>query len=447
LREKFETYIVRSEESLIDVEIEGISQPAILRHMQCSKDIRPRGAKKNWMCFCANDRGVDEFPIDDMIGLGLLNGGEIYIGALTGDYLDQNVNPQRTGFIFEPDVGKDLRRQAIASSKVFLAEYIEKELKKKFQTAQSVIRQNPQFLYLSNQLQKFVSGLEASCSSEEQIYMAMALAKSRRRKEYVRIEKDISEATEIDAQIEEKIQEYKQYIAADQKGSLAEYVIKRKAVLDLLDTFSGLNADTDKDYIEDAVHSLICPMRTTSDRLDIEDHNLWIIDDRLAFCNFFASDKTLKSFTDSDSAREPDIALLYGSCFAWRESESATDTVILVEFKRPNKENYTDKTDPFMQLMDYVELFKSSRTVKDKDGKTISNVGANTAFHCYIVADLTQGLTRRLRGLLQLTPDKAGLFGYTQNPEAYVEVIPYQKLISDAQARNAIFFNKLGLGN
>jgi hypothetical protein len=30
-------------------------------------------------------------------------------------------------------------------------------------------------------------------------------------------------------------------------------------------------------------------------------------------------------------------------------------------------------------------------------------------------------------------------------PPAYVEVIPYDKLLLDAQARNAIFFDKLGL--
>jgi hypothetical protein len=42
-------------------------------------------------------------------------------------------------------------------------------------------------------------------------------------------------------------------------------------------------------------------------------------------------------------------------------------------------------------------------------------------------------------------PDGKGLFGYTRNPDTYAEVIPYDKLLLDAQARNAIFFDKLGL--
>lgn len=91
-------------------------------------------------------------------------------------------------------------------------------------------------------------------------------------------------------------------------------------------------------------------------------------------------------------------------------------------------------------------LFQSGKTVRDRKGKVISGVGASTAFNCYIVADITEGLIKRLRGRFDPTPDRKGLFGYTRNPDTYVEVIPYDKLLLDAQARNAIFFDKLGLG-
>lgn len=244
----------------------------------------------------------------------------------------------------------------------------------------------------------------------------------------------------------QKIEEYKSYILDDQKGSLAEYVAKRKSVLDLFDKLLGFDRPEDGHYhLEEAVHSLICPMRLNSHQLDIEDHNLWVLDDRLAFFNFFASDRPLSQISGSNSGREPDIALFYDSCIAWRESDRACDTVILVEFKRPNLESYTDKNDPYMQLMDYVSLFKSGKTVKDRTGKVIYGIGSNTSFQCYIVADLTEGLRKRLRGRFQPTPDGNGLFGYTIGPEAYVEVVPYKKLLLDAQTRNAVFFQKLGL--
>ncbi len=98
-----------------------------------------------------------------------------------------------------------------------------------------------------------------------------------------------------------------------------------------------------------------------------------------------------------------------------------------------------------MQLMDYVILFKSDNTVHDRKGNVISGIGQNTSFHCYIVADITAGLKKRLRGRFDPTPDGKGLFGYTRSPDTYAEVIPYDKLLLDAQARNAIFFDKLGL--
>lgn len=52
-----------------------------------------------------------------------------------------------------------------------------------------------------------------------------------------------------------------------------------------------------------------------------------------------------------------------------------------------------------------------------------------------------------LRGFGNPTPDNEGFFGYTSNPRTYFEVIPYAKLLHDAQARNAIFFQKLGLND
>lgn len=70
------------------------------------------------------------------------------------------------------------------------------------------------------------------------------------------------------------------------------------------------------------------------------------------------------------------------------------------------------------------------------------------AYHCYVVADLTPTLRREILPLsLRATPDDAGRFGYVGSGEDafYLEIVPYEKLLSDAKLRNAIFFQKLGL--
>lgn len=446
LQKVFDDKIVHAVEELIEVDIEGVKHPILVRHMRCNKSIRPRGTQNNWMCFCANDRGVKEFGIDEQIGLKLLDGEQIYIGTVTGDYLDAHVNPQRTDFIFDAEEGRAIRRQVAAAVKKFLRDYVDQSLAQKKAIAVDVIRKNPQYMYLTSVLDEFVEGLKPNSNNEEEIFVEMSQNRYRRQRRFSGIKADISESPKFTDAVAEKVQEYKKYIQDDQKGTLAEYVTKRKAVLDLLDKLRGFSdVEAEKQHLEEAVHSLICPMRVDSDGITIEDQNLWILDDRLAFFRFFASDKPMSQYSGSTSAREPDLAFFYDSCIAWRESEKSCDTVILVEFKRPGLESYTDKNDPYMQLMDYVSLFKSGKTLRDSKGKVISGIGQNTAFQCYIVADLTDGLQKRLRGRFEPTPDGKGLFGYTRNPDTYSEVIPYDKLLLDAQARNSIFFDKLGL--
>ncbi len=61
LQREFKDKINQSVEQMIEVEIEEEKQPIIIRHMKCDKSIRPRGSVNNWMCFCANDRGVKEY--------------------------------------------------------------------------------------------------------------------------------------------------------------------------------------------------------------------------------------------------------------------------------------------------------------------------------------------------------------------------------------------------
>lgn len=73
---------------------------------------------------------------------------------------------------------------------------------------------------------------------------------------------------------------------------------------------------------------------------------------------------------------------------------------------------------------------------------------ASAAYHCYVVADLTDTLVREVALLsLSPTPDGKGMFGYvgTRGNEFYLEIIHYEKLLADAQQRNAIFFEKLGI--
>ena len=68
---------------------------------------------------------------------------------------------------------------------------------------------------------------------------------------------------------------------------LAQYVAFRKATLSLLEARLKLQADAHYS-LENTVHEIIFPLRTTSDDLPYDKMNLWIIDERLAYHHYLA---------------------------------------------------------------------------------------------------------------------------------------------------------------
>ncbi len=259
----------------------------------------------------------------------------------------------------------------------------------KQKVASDVISENPQFLYIKGEIEPFVESLPANAQTKEDILVEMSRHRFRRQRDFKGVEKEIHKSEVFDSAVAAKVEDYKQYVQDEQKGALAEYVLKRKSVLDLLDVFLGFkDEESERHHLEAAVHSLICPMRTDSASLEISEHNLWIADDRLAFFSFFASDKSFRSYTDDSSLQRPDLAFFYDTCFAWRETENNPNTIVLVEFKRPGREVYGEEN-PLDQLLDYVERFKTSTSMKDSKGRVLSPNIKNSAFHCYVIADLT----------------------------------------------------------
>ena len=111
------------------------------------------------------------------------------------------------------------------------------------------------------------------------------------------------------------------------------------------------------------------------------------------------------------------------------------------------REDYAKGKDPVQQVLHYVKTLKSAKGLKDVRGKAIRGISEGTAFHCYIVCDITEELEERIIGRLQKTPDGEGYFGYQQNPTAFIEILPYGKLLRDARKRNVVFFDKLGITN
>ena len=126
------------------------------------------------------------------------------------------------------------------------------------------------------------------------------------------------------------------------------------------------------------------------------------------------------------------------------EEEYPFNSVVVIEFKRPERNAYGEEKSPIRQVLGYVKSIREGKA-KDKAGKTIK-IDKSLPFYCYVIATLTPNLEEEAEiNNLTITPDSAGYFGYNQNYGAYIEVISFDKLLADAKKRNKVFFDKLSL--
>ena len=218
--------------------------------------------------------------------------------------------------------------------------------------------------------------------------------------------------------------------------------------MDLLGSSLAYRDTDDRRYFkEEVIHGLIVPLRSSSEDLDYEDHNLWILDDRLAFYAFFRSDRPFNTFVEGvESGREPDIAAVFDRSLAFQR-EGQDEPIVIVEFKRPGRDDYNGNSNPVTQVLEYVDVFREGRAVRGKDGALIKPINPATRFICFIIADFTDSLVKVLRTSPANNPtaDGQGYFGISREHNASVEVLPYAKVLNDARVRNEAFFRHLGL--
>ncbi len=215
--------------------------------------------------------------------------------------------------------------------------------------------------------------------------------------------------------------------------------------MDLLAKALKQDPETGKYALEGTVHSLIFPMRSTSDDVPFEQQNLWIIDERLTFHSFLSSDQPLNKLgeVESDSESRPDI-LIFNRPLAFSDEAEPLQSVVVIEFKKPDRTNYRDE-DPVTQAYRMIRDIRDSK-MKDKGGRYIRPANANIPAYCYIICDLTPPVETRIQNMgAQRTPDNLGYYGFNEALNAYYEVISYNKLLSDAGKRNRVLFEKMNL--
>lgn len=422
---------------------------------------------KHSINFSAAERVVKEESLLGKIpGLySFLNDGNenfAYLCFLTSDYLTEKVNPERLGFNISENVDGIFANEEISFSEIRtkslekITKYLEQYLSESKEVGikrltEFINTKAPRYRPILDRLTENDKIVDPNISDKDldlKLHSHLMSIESELLLEghNLMIPNGIEDKEEYSKRIDEYLSK-----ASDLKRSdLANYVAHRKVILDLLG--KSINKGKDGKYSkEEVLHKLIMPMQKVSDEIRFEDSNLWLIDERLAFHNFLASDKTLTSMSisDSNSGKEPDILGLniYDNPLLVNDGQSLPlASITVVEIKRPmrNDAKAGEEKDPIEQALGYLERIRKGK-VKTEAGRQIPNSDDIPGF-CYVICDITDSIITRCNLFnLKVTSDKLGYFGYNDNFKAYIEVISFDRLLNMAKGRNKAFFDKLGL--
>ena len=170
-------------------------------------------------------------------------------------------------------------------------------------------------------------------------------------------------------------------------------------------------------------------------------HNLWLIDERLTFHSFAASDRPLNKIGDSKSEDRPDIVVVSEVDKVSRVARS----VAIIELKRPERSEYQEPiTEQVYRMHDEI---KNGRTINPKTGHKIS-VDEATRYYCYALCDFNDKVEKAVKyGGYQELPGKYGYFKYNSELKLACYVIRYDRIVADARQRNFAFFEKLKIND
>ncbi len=420
--------------------------------------------KEHQAHFCANERVVQSRKLTGRLPnltarLKDETGKQfVYAAYVDGELLNASVSAERTTFAIDEDAAAllpndigwtDITQAVDEESKSFLAPYTEpirEEKRRRIDTfvAQQAPMYRPILPYIQDRIDRIDPNADDD-SLDVELYRAYHELDVSTKEQGVNLLKEEAHTAESVDDFTEHLEAYFAKVTDLKAADLARYVCQRKAVLDFLLKLLARKADG-KYHLEKNVHNVIFPMGKTSDEVPFESHNLWLIDEKLAYHAFLASDKSLKSLPllNGESAREPDILVFDHACAFVPSPEAPFPAITIVEFKRPMRDDYSETDNPFVQVRRYIELIRANKA-RTSDGREIP-IQTSLPFYCYIVCDLGTTLETWARDFeLEKTPDGQGFFGFKRAYNAYFEVISYAKMIGDAQKRNAIFFNKLNL--
>lgn len=415
----------------------------------------------------ANGRTVETRKVDNLLGVENLdrNGesGLVFHGCVSGDYLDLRVNEGRTAFNLTERTLKEISRACMdVVREHLLADQVKKYVEKRRMSYVAFVERYPAFGFDDDETQLDRVPFHATSAED----FASGLVKYQIRREEGRQNTlqaliDALDLDDIPINFEQSVLSAAREIQASEQLALAQHVVRRKLALELLEKLiRRIRARDGKDddyHLERTLHSFICPMGIRGDdctEFKSRAHDLWIVDERLAFTRAFSSDKRLDAIlAQGGSGDRPDL-LMWDLAYGLGVTDSADSdtvdvseplrTVMIVEFKKPGRTAYSRAEDQIeQQITKYLAQLKGGE-IETFDRARV-RVADDCIFYCYVIADIVGDLEQQLSSW-ETTSNGQGRIRPLKNRYCgQIEVVQWQDLVNEAWLRNRATLSAAGL--
>jgi hypothetical protein len=363
-----------------------------------------------------------------------------------GPFLDRHVSLERGSFDLDAGgenlygIGQsDIERAAAEIAKEALGADITIRQQKKKEHVQAYVDDDaPWHKHLLQSLD--LTSMPFNPSSED---IELRLQKEKYRQE-VQLRKDVTQILSGGtlSDLRTNVTRVVEAISESSKNDLVHYIALRRNVLEIFG--KSLEIDESGTYqSEGLVHDIIFPRKGDTEITAFNDHNLWIIDERLNFSSYTSSDVPL----NGGNTERPDLAV-YDKRILFRGDNESSNPITIFEFKKPQRDDFVNassKEDPVQQIVRYVNNIRDGK-FKTPEGRKML-VETNTPFYGYVICDLTSKVEDWLQREknFKVMPDRLGWFQWVENINLYIEVLSWDKVLRDARLRNSVFFHKLGI--
>jgi hypothetical protein len=430
--------------------------PLSLASFICHKNASANFEGAHQIHLVANGRTVTTRKIDGLVGIGRFGSGgdRVYHGCVSGEYLDDRVNQERTQFNFDESIVEEIVRQCAGYVRSdALGEEIREFDTERLGTLRAFVNDYPSFGF--EEAEQLLERTPKNAVKPEEFARALIPFRIRRDNErnatIQQIVARLDENLTIPEDFAEAVRKAANEIRAEEQRQLTEYVLRRKTVLDVMDVLLRRIRERDngsQDFqLEETLHQFICPMKLRGDdprKIEQSDHDLWIIDERLTFQKYFASDVPFTQLLeDQKSTKRPDL-LIYDRLYGLgSEGDAPLTKVMLVEFKHPGRKDYEERYSPMNQISEYITKLKAGQ-IEDFNNSRV-RIADDCVFYCYVVADIVGKLEIHTNGWRTTANGRGRIHELSGKFRGIVEVIEWKDLLADARLRNHAFLNAAGL--